>query len=87
MEDFYDAWSIHAIFLCLSLLLISKILMNLLFILAQQQQQMLVNARSSTTLAEKLPGLQGQTCQFISASGTNHNEGTGYFKTDLDRIL
>ncbi|KAL3994200.1 Zinc finger C2H2 type family protein [Acanthocheilonema viteae] len=40
-----------------------------------QQQQM--TARNVTTLAEKLPGLQGQSCQFISATGINHNDGTG----------
>lgn len=50
--------------------------MNLFFISAQQQQ-MLMNARNATTLAEKLPGLQGQTCQFINATGADHNGGTG----------
>uniref|UniRef100_A0A0R3S700 DUF2235 domain-containing protein n=1 Tax=Elaeophora elaphi TaxID=1147741 RepID=A0A0R3S700_9BILA len=47
--------------------------------ISAQQQQMLMTARSVTTLAEKLPGLQGQNYQFISAAGANHNSGTGSY--------
>ncbi|EJW77741.1 hypothetical protein WUBG_11348 [Wuchereria bancrofti] len=47
-----------------------------------QQHQMLTNTRNAATLAEKLPGLQRQTCQFINATETDHSSGAG--ETDLN---
>ncbi|VDN87110.1 unnamed protein product [Brugia pahangi] len=62
-------------YLLSSLLSTSVFYVNLFFISAQQQ--MLTNTRNAATLAEKLPGLQRQTCQFINATETDHNSGAG----------